>query len=332
MKTRKHFITMLIIVVICMLFAGCTNNWRNSSDTGATNIIKYENYDFWEKENQLLLTINVQKKEAADPFSENFDQMEFFELPEKNWKTVEKIRKGMIEFFNEKYSIDISEKISQQEIKVFIPVIDDGTMGFVRPEEPNVMYVNQEVLDEYSEFFETTYIHETIHQMGFMGKQRTILDEGFTDAITDMICCYIGEKPVLTPLYTYPRLVAYQMLKADPKIVSGYLENDDFDIVKRINHRLKDVPQTGEQVYNIGQNLEVLLTFFVNSQVQNPFEVNVHPMAMIRDVQEITRAYCQECSPDHETIDYIRNHYCLVEYEEIIVGDDPVEGYYLELI
>lgn len=330
MKTRRLFIAILVTLFCIIFLTGCNGKATELYDTGITNQEEYENYDAWENDNEIRLVLGVSVIGEEEFDDSGIETQRSFEVPDKYVKKIQNLREGIISFFNERYQIDVSEEIGKQEIAIFNSYEANAeTFGYVDPENQNILNLNQKVFKEDSDKFESTYIHETLHQIGFISITPTLIDEGITDALTDMICCYLDIEPVMTEYYFETRTVAYQLLKADPGIVSAYLEETDFSIIDRINDKLENVPQVYEQTDNLGEFLNYMLRLMYNLTTGNVFDYGFDPYLFAFQAQEIVKAYCQECKPDAETIDYIRAHYLTIDNEFIAVKEDE-DGYYFE--
>lgn len=332
MKTRKMFAVILALLLFIMMMAGCANTSETLYDNGVTNEEVYQNYDNWGKENEIRLITDIKVNQEDLDVEGEISEVENLELPKSKEKVVQKLREGIISFFQERYQIDVSEKLEKQEVAMFSSIgTQEGVMGYVDVNNPNILNLNQKLLKEYSELFETTYIHETLHQIGFRSDNTLIIEEGITDALTDMICCYIGIKTVLTPYYFECRTLAYQLLAADPEIVSCYLENDEFDIIGRINEKLESVPQTYRKTSDLGKRLERMVNILYGISTGTVWGYSTDTYWFAFEAQEIVKAYCQACEPDSSIIDYIHSHYLPDAYESVtIFEDENGYGYYFE--
>ena len=329
MKTRKIFILAFLLGMLSCILCGCADTDGTATpikDNGVTNTEVYDNYNAWRRNNQIRLFINISNEMVEGNLDSEVSKIGELELPKSKQKKIDELREGMISYFLEEYKIDISEKLEKQEVAIYTATgSSEGVMGSVDLDNPNVLNLNQKLLKEYSEVFETTYVHESLHQIGFHAKKPQYIDEGITDALTDMIFCFMGKSPVLTEYYSDSRCFAYQLLAADPEIVSCYLENDNFEIIDRINQKLKDVPQTLMQVDSLGKRLEGMQTALYNIKLGVTYPIEAYYFAL--EAQEIVKAYCQECNPDDATIDYIRGHYLVEDYEDISISHNSDGSY-----
>ena len=328
MKTRKMFAVVLAVICFIMALTGCASTPAvTAHDTGITNELEYSNYDFWEKDNSIRLFVDI-TVQTEGVLEEEISEVKYAKLPKSREKTIERLKEGMISFFQERYDIDISEKLANQEVRLFSSTgASVDTMGYVEIGNRNVLNLNKRLLNDLSYLFETTYIHETLHQIGFQGDKMLLVVEGITDALNDMILCYIGIEPVVTPYYYECRTLAYQLLAVDPEIVSCYLEDENFDILERINEKLQDVPQLFLKSGHLGKLLEKRLEILFTIAEGRAFGFSTDPYYFALEAQEIVRAYCQECNPDADTIDYIRSHYLTLDYEKVSIVEDG-NGYY----
>lgn len=327
MKTRKMFAVVLAVICCIMAITGCASAPAVTAyDMGITNELEYSDYDFWEKDNTLRFVVDITMVTEGN-VEEEISEAKYAKLPRSKEKTIEKLKEGMISFFQERYNIDISEKLANQEVRFFSSAGEsESVTGYVEIGNRNVLNLNKRLLKDVSYLFETTYVHETLHQIGFQGEKSLQVVEGIVDSLTDMILCYMGREAVLTPYYDECRTVGYQLLAADPEIVSCYLNGQSFDILDRINEKLKDVPQEFRKVGHLGKLLENRLQILYGISTGTVWGFSTDPYLFAFEVQEIVKAYCQECNPDAETIDYIRSHYLVLDYESLCIIEEG-EGY-----
>ena len=329
MKTQSMFKMLLVNFLCVLLLCGCSNG-KGLYDNGVTNEQGYEDYQAWEKANEIRLILGISIEGMIEEDHSDIITEKSFDIPNKYDKKIEELREGIISFFNERYHIDVSELIGKQQIAIYTADgINEGVFGYVEPTNQHILNLNRKIFKEESDKFETTYIHETLHQIGFFSKTVSMLDEGITDALTDMICCYMGKSAVSTEYYFESRTLAYQMLKADPEIVKAYLTEEDFCIRERINEKLKDVPQVYEKTDNLGVFLDHMIKALYDLNTGIVFDYGYDPYIFAFQAQEIVKAYCQECNPDTATINYIRAHYLTIDCETVTVKEDS-NGYYFE--
>lgn len=305
----------LTIIVLTATFTGCSSSSLDSSN--ATNTVIYSDYSFWHSENQLRITLPV-----------NFSHIESNSLPtgigeltlsNKYLKKVEKLKLAIINYFQEVYNIDVSEKLNKQELRAFSAseFMGDLTMGYVDPTNQNILNLNIELFNDYKKYFNNTYVHETLHQLGFLSEDSTMITEGIVDALTDLILCKANIQSSPTDTYFDVRILGYQIIATDTYIAEFYLNNSNTKMAHRITTALKEVKRTYKKVRNIGKRLEDLctgLTYGISGTVD--------PYFVAFEAQEIVRAYCQTFNPSTETIDYIRSHYLIEDYESVTIVPD----------
>lgn len=313
---KKNFFALLMVVMMVLTLTGCSTANNRVTDNGYTNPSSFENYDFWEKENELRIDTSFTLHNSISS-EDNFENIPGKKLPAKYEKTVKKLKNGIIKFFAENYSIDVSEKLNKQIVKVFKTDINinSTTMGYVDSNNPNILNLNELILtEEYSYLFNNTYVHESLHQLGIKNVEEKMLMEGITDAFTDLILCYLGEKSFPTPNYYEARQLAYQIIKVDKEFPKLYFENENFSLSKRITEKLKDVKRTNLECKTPGKNLIGLLSILYSNNL-GVLQCNTDPYWYAHDAQAIVYAYCKECNPDQKSIDYIRAHYLVADFE-----------------
>lgn len=334
MKTRR-IIAIILAMLITLMMVGCSDG-NTIGDNGITNELKYRNYDFWTKNNEIRLSEEIvinytEGIEKTPGFQQDKDSQlaEDIKLTDNQVIRIQELKEGITTFLLQNYQVDVSEKLAEQEIKIFeaTGMWEYTLMGYVDSENPKVIKLNKVLLGASPNFFDSIYIHETLHQLGIRSTEYSQLDEGIADALMDMICYSMGITPVLSDDYWACRTVAYQILAADPEIVSCYLKGEGFNILDRVDEKLDSVTQPYVKVKDVSQMLEdtlQILNGILTGQL-NVSEEEMYEVAFL--AQEIVRAYCQECEPDKETIAYIRQHYMLEDYESIVISNE--EGDYV---
>ena len=316
--TRKTLSVVIILSIILCTMTACFGNNNQSTVENESSSELYEDYSFWEQENQLRFFIPLVIK-GEHQNSETFNEIGNLELPKTYKDRTDILKQAMISYFKDKYSLDITSKLSTQKLKVFSSMTfeNEMTMGYVNPEKPEFLNLNQRLFDDYSYIFDNTYIHETLHQIGFISKTPSIMDEGIADALTDLILKNLNIEFFPTESYYLPRALAYQILEVDTDIAKFYLDSDNSQIEDRINKKLKNVHRPFEE-----QDAGEFLIYMI-SGLMNGVSGTVDPYYVAFQAQEIVRAYCQTFNPSHESIDKIRSNYIVKKYEKIsIVAED----------
>ena len=330
---KKKLSILLVALYILSLLTGCTSTTANitRTDSGITNTTVYPDQNYWNEPHSIRLVVDVTIKTEQYEGESQISQHEYSKLPRNKEKIIASLQEGLISFFQEKYAIDISSKLEAQEIRMFSSSgASEGIMGFVDLENENVLNLNDRLLSDFAFAFETTYVHETIHQIGFRGEKMLLTVEGITDALTDMALCYMGIEPALTEYYSEARTVGYQLLAADPEIVHCYLSNTNFDILQHIDDKLDAFHQEFRKSSHLGELLESRLEILYGISNNTVWGYSTEPRWFAFEVQEIVFSYCQASNPSIETIDYIRSHYLVPDYENIRITEDG-NGYRWEI-
>lgn len=331
MKNKKCVIKMTrritsIIFVLCMfvtLFTGCSSTSVNSSNE--TNNIEYSNYDFWQKDNQVRITLPISVETAEE--EDQIKGLGKLELSKNHLNRVEQLKSAMISYFKEIYDIDISEKLAKQKLRAFVADEVNGSMvmGYVDPSEPDVLNLNNLLFSRYRDYFNNSYIHESLHQLGFVSKGATMITEGIVDALTDLILRRANIKSIPTDDYFATRVLAYQILAVDKGIAEFYLNSENPDMAGRISAALKLVKKPFEKVSGLGKRLESLINGLVRGVAGT-----IDPYYVAFEAQEIVRVYCQTFNPNEEKIQYIRRHYLVEDYEFVSIIYDG-NGYMFDV-
>lgn len=304
--TRKTTSIILSLVLVLLLITGCNSNTSN-------NNVQNLDYSFWKKDNSVRMTLPISMETGND--ETQFTGIGKLELSKKYLKRVEKLKTAMVSYFSETYNMDISKKIENQQLRAFSSNDVNGsmTMGYVDYNEPEYLNLNNVLFSEYKDYFDNTYIHETLHQIGFRSKDSTMITEGIVDALTDLILSKAEFKSFPTENYADVRTLGYQILAADKDIAQFYLENDNPSMISRISEKLQYAIKPYENI-EPGERLECLAIGLTQG-----FSATFDAYYIAFEAQEIVRAYCQSFNPSNETIDYIRSCYLVENYENIAI-------------
>lgn len=310
--------SILLAFSIILTFSSCNTEVNPST---ATNSQVYSDYSFWEKDNQVRITLPIDVVSMEDDTSD-IKSLDTLNLSEQYLNRTIFLKEAMISYFSEEYSIDISKKLEKQKLRAFKADSSNlGTMGYVDIDNPDYLNLNSILFtQEYDVYFDNTYIHETLHQIGFRSIDGPIITEGITEALTDLILRKANVLSYPTPNYSQIRTLSYQILSVDKDIVKFYLENENPSISTRITNALENVNKPFLKV-NPGKRLESLY-----NGITYGFTATFEPYYLAFEAQEIVRSYCQTFNPDTKTIDYIRNHYLVLDYETVTITE--VDGAY----
>lgn len=305
---RKTLSITSIIMILMLLFTACGGEVNSSN---ATNSDVYADYTFWENENKIRLFLSFGVEDAMQNM-EGIAEDTYTEIPTKYLERIEILKQAMVSYFKEVYNIDISSKLEKQKVKVFVAKkgsANEGTMGYVDPEDSTYLNLNNDLFGKHKKLFDNSYVHESLHQIGFIDK--TMLMEGMVDALTDLILRKANIKSYPTDIYYYARHLAYQMIAVDNEIVTMYLKEMNPNIFNHVNKVLENVNQPLKEEEKVAERLSSLV-----GGLTNGIYSETDPTFVAFEAQEIVRAYCQKFSPNDSTIDYIRSHYIVEEYED----------------
>ena len=312
---RKLFSLFLILAIVLSLTA-CGNN---TTDNGFINNDKYRDTTFWEGQNlDLVSNVTLQnygKSEIPD------ESPVFSGLSQTQTKKTETLKKAIVTYFLKNYNIDFSEKLSKQKVTFFSSeeFFDSIILGYVDLNDPNTLHLHVLLNSEYEELFETTYVHETLHQLGFKDDsgETTYIVEGIVDAYTDLIMTTNFFEPNLTDIYFEPRQLGYQIIAADKDLPNIFINGLSFQ--NHINASLEKYTQNFSEHKNPSSYLNKLLGVFIAINSNTAYSDNRYFYAF--DAQTIIQRFCQSQKCSDETIKYIRRHYIIEDFENLIPVD-----------
>ena len=223
---------------------------------------------------------------------------------------MEKLKKLILNYFIKEYDIDFSEELRNQKVTFFSTssIGESMVMGYVDINDSNTL-----LNGEYNEIFETTYVHEKLHQLGMQDKtcNMTYIVEGIVDAYTDLILTEGNVNAQLTNLYFEARQLGYQMIKADRELPKVLINEES--LKERINKSLNSYKQEPMQHKDIAGYLDTLLDVLIAINSSIGYSENM-PLFYVFDAQSIVQKYCQAQGCDKETIEYVRKHYLLENF------------------
>ena len=317
----------IFLTIIIFSTGGC-NFATNETDNGFINSDVYENEVYW-SENVLNTVTNLSI--VRDTVNDNFENQIFYELSETQTKKISKLKKAICKFFIQKYKIDFSNKLERQQVTFFsVPSLGNGiTMGYVDINNSNILHLNILLNTEYKENFESTYIHESLHQLGFSDKtcEMTYLVEGIVDAYTDMILTENGGDSKPTDLYFEARQLGYQMIEADQNLPNVFVNKES--LREYVNKSLNSYQQKYIKHNDLALYLNTLLEALIAINSGTGYSENAYYYAF--DAQSIVQRFCQAQNCDSTQIKYIRSHYILEDFERLQVVDHGDKVYSLSI-
>lgn len=315
---KKILRTLTIFILSSIILGGCSTA---KTDNGFINTDRYSTTDYW-KSNDLNIISNASlcTTEVLED-DEDFDDQEFMELTDSQKKKVETLKNYIYDYFIDNYNIDFSEKLAKQNVNFFScsEFGSSTTMGYVDINENDTLHLNIHLNLDYKNLFESTYVHETLHQLGFMDKEckATFIVEGIVDAYTDIILTLNKANSQPTDIYFESRQLGYQIIAADKNLPSVFLDKKSFSTY--LNDYLETYNQPYEEHENVAEYLNTLLYAFVNFNSGTAYSDYAYFYAY--DVQSIVQRFCQAQNCDDETIKYIRAHYLLEGFEKLEIVD-----------
>lgn len=327
---KKHNflgIFMLLLTMMLLTFSGCSSANKQKEarkDQGFINNDSYKDDSFWKSEDLKLITDLKIKTLNQDP---DFSDCSFEELSSKQNKKVKYLKNLIYKFFLDIYNIDFSSKLEKQSVTWFNSTANGNslTMGYVDPSNENTLHLHISLKDENAELFESTYVHETLHQISFIDKseETTYIVEGIVDAFADLILAKAGENFVATPIYFETRQLGYQLIKADKQLPEVFYNNESFK--EHLNKELSKYNQPCLKHDDVAGYLNSLLYALIASN-SGLTELNYDPCVYVFDAQSIVQKFCQSKKPNSSTIKYLRKHCLLEEFEDLKVKKEE-NGY-----
>lgn len=316
----------LTLILAITSLSGCSSS-SAVTDSGFINTDVYENTDYW-KEDSINVITNL-KTVIENLEDENAENQQFSKLSAKQEKKVEKLKKCICNYFIEKYGIDFSTKLKKQEVSFFSTrALGNGVvMGYVDVDNPNELHLNILLNKDCKDKFENTYVHETLHQLGFMDKsgKMTYVVEGIVDAYTDLILIENNIKSKVSGIYFEPRQLGYQIIVADKNLPKLFVEKKA--VSEYFDNELSSYKQNYAKHNKLAEYLNTLLQALIaiNSGTSSSSQSNAYFYAF--DAQSIVQRFCQSQNCDNDTIDYIRKHYLLEDFEKLNVIDNGNDSY-----
>lgn len=325
-KMKMVTLCLTLILAITSL-SGCSSS--AVTDSGFINTDVYENTDYW-KEDSINVITNL-KTVIENLEDENAENQQFSKLSAKQEKKVENLKKCICNYFIEKYGIDFSTKLEKQEVSFFSTrALGNGVvMGYVDVNNPNELHLNISLNKDRKDKFENTYVHETLHQLGFMDKsgKMTYVVEGIVDAYTDMILIENNIKSKVTGIYFETRQLGYQIIAADKNLPKLFVEKKA--VSEYFDNELSSYKQNYAKHNKLAEYLNTLLQALIaiNSGTTTSSQSNANAYFYAFDAQSIVQRFCQSQNCDNDTIDYIRKHYLLEDFEKLNVIDNGNDSY-----
>lgn len=320
-RNNKLGVLTLILTMILLTFSGCSSTDEQKKearkDQGFINNDNYKDESYW-KSSDLKLVTDVNLKITNE--NPDFSDCNFEKLSRKESKKVEYLKDLIYEFFLDVYNLDFSSKLEKQSVTWFNSTANGNslTMGYVDPKDENTLHLHISSKDENAEVFVSTYVHETLHQIGFIDKSQetTYIVEGIVDAFADLILARVGEEYIATPIYFETRQLGYQLIKADKELPNVFYKKESFK--EHLNSGLSKYNQVYEKHEDLTEYLNTLLFVLIQSN-SGQAKLSYDPYFYAFDAQAIVQKFCQSKKPNSSTIKYLRKHCILEEFEDLKV-------------
>lgn len=333
MKTLKRLILLLLLVVVILatIIVACKHTPSPQGEDAVLQQaieeyyetqIKYSDYKFWQKENKIrlihdyILTPNKEEDNEEKPRISHF-----VEVDEETKQKMESLKAEFIGYFIKIYNVKLDKKIEDQQVVFYEPLDNnENVLGFV---DENSVFLSTKLLKEehVANRLPEEYFRQTINQIGFDKKEGATITSAIAEVLVEDLCRETEISMVEPQNVPIVMQVAKQLIVADPQIVIQYIENPAFNIIESIDQKLKELPRENFQEMKLGKRVENTMSVAQKEGLTEEFKF---------ELQEIIRAYCQECNPDEASIDFIRRQYIIREYEFLEVVENEEGGKQVE--
>lgn len=311
-------IRILAIIMMLTLLTACGKTNAVKESVVEENAVTY-NDEYWKQENQMRLPLKVNTGKAKD---ETVYTESTYEIPDEQIASFKELNICISNFFQEKYGIDVSERLDKEEVKVFNTPIKNSFIGGYTKKGESCINLNELLFtdENFKVLLNSSYLHETMHYLGIISSlYQGGIDEGIAEHLAIQVAKYAGITYVPTESYFWYKMVADQLCVVNEKeIVQGYLTNEKFDIYTHISKAVRNVKQQYRKVKDPGKLLYNLLPALGN----DTYGAKGYWMAFM--AQDIINAYCKTFKPNEEEIEQMRKFYIVsdIETAEIIETDD----------
>ena len=241
--TTKKITTIVVFVLIiatlcrCCSLAGFGGDSVQSDTIDTTNMNPSEIMDLYR---DLVEELNQEYLEMDKAIAEHTDDA--IDLSGESKKLIDELNNEIARYFEEVYEIDVTGRLAKLNVKLINPPqdLDIIIYGYYNNIQfDNNVYISSAIVDDET-LFEYTYVHETMHYLGFSSKnsiELTYVYEGLTEAITENIHEYSKAFDYVDdPIYFESKLAAKEILKATPEIVAEIiLAEGEYDLEANIN-------------------------------------------------------------------------------------------------
>ena len=314
------FVVIILIICLSLLYQIARCEYWSTSQLDGVQIVEMKNVSA-EKE-KLNDTIEIVKECNKVAIS----------VPEECDVFFKECNGLVINYFNQTYSVDVSEKLETlQVMQSTYPgeIANEVGGSYITsvPELKNKIFINHVILDEfvsktkssersvYTEghfaikMLRTIYIHEVIHYLGFNGE--TIFDhfiEGITESLTQQVIEFNGITYEDVTGYGKMKELATQIIMVDSEIVLGVFEDSNFSIGKHFDEVLGDgfAKQLDDLTYSVQKENGEEECFFAQYIVNEYVKCFTESIPQIIDEKTIC--------PGFELKWYLVNNNCSISF------------------
>lgn len=323
---RKKLFNLFVISLcaVCVLLTGCSDKHSNIYDATNTDIrltdLQFDYYEYEDPASLLLDPVEKFKRDAWIGYGIDIDECL---LNPYNSRELEICSERLTEFFIEVYGVDISKKI--KNVETYSSYFTNDINGFSIP-GTNIIILNQYLIDSDESDIKYTWCHEVIHALGLNYPHQTYegLYETITEAVTFQFFEWNGNKEFDNTLYrNTAKTIGYQLINADPSLVSCSIADESFLVEEHINEVLRDATYPFE-VPSSESDIAYQLSSFLYGIYQETIDYQYYPNFYLFTAQEITTAYCREFNLDKETITDHKEHWLIKDFDKL---DIVYDGY-----
>lgn len=308
----KKFLLVTLILLSLLLLCSCS--LRSNEDKRFTK-------NFWSQKSELRIGLDNVIIDDSSSNSKNQD-ITSEDMREYQKELVKDLKVKLNKYFLDTYSIDISDKLNNQQIKFFKDTTESSnpktwTGGYFIPTESNTIYLNNLLVHDKRSEFTSIYIYETMYNIGFhSGKNLFALDTGFADNEAKNFCKYAKLEYSSVSNNYFVKKLAEQMKIANPDLIKNYISDSNFSISDEINSRLSDVKMPFIKINDPGNKIQSYITAFLSPEL---YKKNDCSPWLSFQAQEIVTNYCKQFKLTDSQISKIRENYAVDEYEKIQV-------------
>lgn len=314
----KRTFVMIIVMILFVITTGCAGeDWLFSAEN---NEIRIPIPFVFEMDGDVV-------DEETKEYFENIDKVATSEIDiEKvELELFEETKKDIIDFMEEVYDLDVSDKINQIETYLYTKADnpnDTRERGYYEPGTTHIK-LNRALLENWEEDdVRFIFAHESFHYLGLIHNRSVdwFLYEAATAAITDTFINWAEYDVYQSDDYWEIKDFILQMERANPNLIANVFREPQYRIEDSINEVLKNAEYP---YFTPGMDEATLFGGLMQ------FCITYADPYIFFTAQEMTLAYCREFDLDKSDIKYIREKLCDSSFDTYDFVYDPYAGYYL---